>query len=68
MIVKRECDVQMAEKKNLLPCKKGCSRCIACIEVDEYGQRAHALHGGHGQIDYRLLFRNMRLRQLHEDD
>lgn len=68
IIVSRRCDVQMAKKKRLFPCDRRCKQCVACIERDYYGNESHALRGGHGQLDYKLLFRNMRLRELYDND
>ena len=41
LILKRECDRSMAEKKGLLPCKGKCENCIACIETNCNGERSH---------------------------
>ena len=40
-IIKRDCDEPMARKKNLLPCDKDCSNCMACIETMNNGERRH---------------------------
>ena len=41
-IVRRRCDVPMARNKGLLRvCDKRCRTCLACIEVDEFGQESH---------------------------
>lgn len=41
LVVNRECDKAMAEKKGFLPCNKDCKRCLACIEVNSNGEREH---------------------------
>lgn len=65
IIVSRRCDVPMARSKNLLPCGKQCSTCVACIERDQYGNEGHAVHGR--VLDYVLLARNLRLRGYYGD-
>lgn len=42
MIVRRECDKQMAEKLGIrAKCRQNCKFCTCCIEVDGEGQRRH---------------------------
>lgn len=41
MIIKRRCDVPMAEKKGLFPCNGRCKTCLACIRMNELGQEDH---------------------------
>ena len=65
IVVSRRCDVPMARSKGLLPCRKECRTCTACIERDQYGNERHAVHGK--AVDYRLLARNLRLRGYHGD-
>lgn len=40
-IIRRECDRPMAEKKGYIPCNQNCKDCLACIEVNAEGDRAH---------------------------
>lgn len=42
LIIRRECDEQMAEKKGIREhCHQKCRFCPCCIEIDEEGQRRH---------------------------
>lgn len=67
MIIRRYCDEPMAKKKKLFPCDKRCHQCVACIEVDEDGQGAHAVHGDKNARDMKLFARNLQIRGLHGD-
>ena len=62
MIVKRRCDEPMARSKRLLPCRKNCASCVACIERNEYGDERHALGGQKERSDPVLLARNLKIR------
>lgn len=41
LVVRRECDKAMAEKKGFFPCNEDCKRCHACIEVKSNGNKEH---------------------------
>ena len=42
-VVRRYCDVAMANKKGYRPCDKVCRTCHASIEVLESGERRHCV-------------------------
>jgi len=53
VIIRRECDVQMAQKKEIAECcSKDCRNCYCCIETDKTGNREHVAIGRSG-ITYR---------------
>lgn len=66
MIVRRRCDKPMAEKKRLLPCKKRCRTCVACIHISDDGRDFHTPTFRDGG-DPVLQARNLAIRSYYGD-
>ena len=66
MIVGRRGDKPMAEKKRLLPCKKRCRTCVACIHISDDGRDFHTPTFRDGG-DPVLQARNLAIRSYYGD-
>lgn len=66
MVIGRRCDKPMAEKKGLLPCKKRCRTCVACIHISDDGRDFHTPTFRDGG-DPVLQARNLAIRSYYGD-